>query len=115
MHTTKFHTALFNQIREDGGYIAFGDTDLSTYIFKHPTHLRLTFKGLGVLKSLYTAYEFPIDEHLNARCLIHLARHVDYPYYIGKKRLVLFSREDAMMIKLFGGDVKEFLNRDLDS
>ena len=70
-------------------------------IFKNTHTLRLTKYGKNLLSKQYDAYQFE-SPTLSARNLINLLRKMNYPYYVDKKIIVLFTEKDAFVAKLAG-------------
>ena len=70
-------------------------------VFKNTHTLRLTKYGKNLLSKQYNAYQFE-SPMLSAKNLINLLRKMNYPYYIDKKIIVLFTEKDAFVAKLAG-------------
>jgi hypothetical protein len=70
-------------------------------VFKNSHTLRLTKTGERVLSKAYDSYSFDPPK-LNGHNLINLLRKMKYPYYIDKKKLVLFTEQDSFLAKLAG-------------
>lgn len=106
---TPLKTALFTEIRKHrGGEMEeLSDEQMNARIFHHPDGLRLSLNGFVQIKAIFTAYSFEIPETIKSKHRHALSKMV-YPYFFTKRRLILFSEMDAMMIKLQGG-VEEFL------
>lgn len=101
-------TAIFAEVRkQDPDYQEKTDDDLNHLIFQMPASLRLSLTGFRVLKSIFTAYSFPIPEEMKTRHRYGLSK-LEYPYFFTAKRLIVFSEMDASMITLCGG-VSQFL------
>ena len=83
------------------------DEQLNNLLFHHPDGLRLSLKGFLVIKNLFTAYSFEIPSTIKSKHQRSLGK-MEYPYFFTRKRLILFSEMDAMVIKLHGG-VQGFL------
>jgi hypothetical protein len=100
--------AIFVEVRdkfeESQGYT---DVQLNNLLFHHPDGLRLSLKGFLVIKSLFTAYSFEMPDTIKSKHQRSLGK-MEFPYFFTKKRLILFSEMDAMVIKLHGG-VQGFL------
>ncbi len=106
MHPLK--TAIFVEVRskyEESTNLT--DEQLNHLLFHHPDGLRLSLKGFLVIKSIFTAYSFEIPDTIRSKHQKSLGK-MEYPYFFTKKRLILFSEMDAMVIKLHGG-VQGFL------
>ncbi len=70
-------------------------------VFKNTQTLRLTKTGLRLLGKQYD--KWTVDPPvLSAGNLIQLLRKMRYPYYIDKKKMVLFTEQDAFLAKLAG-------------
>lgn len=70
-------------------------------VFKNTQTLRLTKIGLKLLGKKYD--KWIVDPPaLSAGNLIQLLRKMKYPYYIDKKKMVLFTEQDAFLAKLAG-------------
>jgi hypothetical protein len=106
---TPLKKALFTEIRKHhGGEVEnLSDEQMNTLMFHHPDGLRLSLNGFVQVKSIFTAYSFEIPENIKSRHRQALAK-LEYPYFFTKRRLILFSEMDAMMIKLQGG-IESFL------
>lgn len=67
--------------------------------------LRLTPLGYQLLKREYDHYPFPIEKEskVTVRHILALDTEMNWPYYLTPKQLVLFSDEDAVILKLVGG------------
>lgn len=97
--------AIFAEVRstcKDEATAALSDEQLNILLFHHRDGLRLTLQGFMQLKGIFTAYSFAIPETLKSRHRYGLSK-MEYPYFFTRKRLVLFSEMDAMMVKLHGG------------
>ena len=70
-------------------------------VFKNTQTLRLTKIGLKLLSKEYDKWvvDPPV---LSAGNLIQLLRKMKYPYYIDRKKMVLFTEKDAFLAKLAG-------------
>lgn len=72
-----------------------------TDIFKNPKTLRLNKRGVSLMRKHFNSWT--VDGlNLNGNNLISLMRKMDYPYYVDKKVLTLFTERDAFMAKLAG-------------
>lgn len=108
---------ILNTIRDNNPrYKNHNDLDLSYHIFKHPSQKRLSFAGLCLLQKHHKSYQFEynVKDDLSIKARISLARKDIHPYYLGATKLILFSETDAIMLKLLGGDVEEWLCREFD-
>lgn len=100
--------AIFGEVKKNFGEAgALNSDQLNKLLFHHPDGLRLSLKGFVVIKSIFTAYSFEMPETIKAKHQ-HALSKMEYPYFVTKRRLILFSDMDAMMIKIHGG-VQGFL------
>lgn len=100
--------AIFQEIRNNHEKAApLDDEQLNKLIFHHPDGLRLSYSGFIIIKNIFTAYSFEIPESIKSRHRFGLSK-MEFPYFFTKRRLILFSEMDAMVIKLHGG-VEGFL------
>lgn len=100
--------AIFTELRTHNQNLQpFTDEDLNALLFVYPDGLRLTLAGFINVKSVFTAYSFELPDTLKSRHRRALST-LEYPYFFTKRRLILFSEMDAMMIKLQGG-IESFL------
>lgn len=100
---TPLKKAIFGEVRkqhEDAASLS--DEQLNNLLFHHPDGLRLSLKGFIVIKGIFTAYSFEIPETMKSRHQFGMSR-MEYPYFFTKRRLILFSEMDAMVVKLHGG------------
>ena len=75
------------------------------------TGLRMTKLGFSLLKGKYDCSPFVVgEEGIHKNLLIQLHKHMSWPYYIDKKKLVMFSGDDAMWMKMYGNDIDKFTN-----
>lgn len=103
---TPLKSALFAEIKKHyaGRVDNLTDEQMNVLLFHHPDGLRLSLNGFLQVKAIFTAYSFEIPANIKSRHWQALD-NLTYPYFITKRRLVLFSDMDAMMIKLQGGIV----------
>ncbi len=74
------------------------------------TGLRLTKLGNTLLKEKYDTYKFPVSEGIHNRLLLRLHDKMQWPYFLDRKNLWLFSEDDAMWLKLVSNDIEKFAN-----
>jgi len=78
--------------------------------------LRLTPAGYKVLDSMdYESYIFKVENLMTSRNITLMDKRFQAPYFINKLankkcNLILFGSEDAVMLNLYGGDFKSFIN-----
>lgn len=70
-------------------------------LFQTPSSLRLTKKGVNLLKKKCRSWTVETPGKL-AGNLMDLQSKMKHPYYIDKKDMVLFSEKDAFMARLAG-------------
>lgn len=100
--------AIFKEIRvHHDKASALDDDQLNKLVFHHPDGLRLSYSGFIIIKNIFTAYSFEIPESIKSRHRFGLSK-MEFPYFFTKRRLILFSEMDSMVIKLHGG-VEGFL------
>ena len=73
-------------------------------IFYNIFSIRLTTNGKNKFVKLYDNWTFEVDSKLKSWQLTDLFRKMIYPYYLDNSKLILFSEEDAFMVKLAGMD-----------
>tara|TARA_B100000949_G_C14096113_1_gene372091 strand:+ start:334 stop:687 length:354 start_codon:yes stop_codon:yes gene_type:complete len=68
--------------------------------------LRLSKGGCFLMQKVYDNYEVKIKSNkpIKTKDIILLEKHLEYPYYITDKKLILFSEKDTVDFKLYGGD-----------
>lgn len=78
--------------------------------------MRLTSSGYKVLKSMgYDSYKFKIENLMSNKNLFLMDIKLTAPYYIRKLtkvncNLIMFGSEDAVLLNLYGGDFKSFID-----
>lgn len=81
------------------------------YVFWWPNgdFVRITWKGVLVLKKAYTCHEVSsinTGEHSSpSKHFLFLSKFCRKPYYIGKDKIIFFDEEEALLFKLCDGDV----------
>lgn len=110
MDMNSLKVAIFEEVRknhtqsQDLTYDQF-----NKLFFAQSAGLRLTYTGFIVLKNIFTVYSFELPDTIKAKHQIGMSK-MEYPYFFTKRRLILFSDMDAMMIKLHGG-IEGFLEQ----
>ena len=99
--------SIFVEVRKEEEFSSKTNDELNKLFFTHLDALRLTLTGFRVLKNIFKAYSFEIEDELMPKHQIRMSKF-SYPYYFSKIRLILFSSDDAVMISL-NGSVKQFL------
>lgn len=103
----KEHETLRQYTTLDVCYMLFKNIQVSDNTF---TGLRLTKLGFTLLKDRYDSYPFAVAEGIHKKLLLKLHDKMQWPYYLDKKHLYLFSEDDAMWLKLVGDDIEKFAN-----
>ena len=90
-----------NQIQAKVISLLCDDSLKPTDIFQNTNTLRLKRKGARAMQRKFESWELepPV---MTAGNMINFIRKMTFPYYIDKKRLVLFTEVDAMFAKLAG-------------
>lgn len=71
---------------------------------------RLTDFGQCVMSEIYQNYVFDVSgQTVTNWHVIKLNKHTAWPYHLTNKRLVLYSSEDAMWMKMYNSDVCKFI------
>ena len=87
----------------------FGDRQwTSAEFFQQPNSLRLRLAGHQLLKLYFDHEEFLLDRELKASELLILSNNMNAPFFITKRKIVLYSNEHIVMLKL-AGDVTSWL------
>lgn len=95
--------AIFNELRKQRVDMQeLDDTQMNNLIFHHADGLRLSLAGFVAIKAIFTAYSFELPEDIKTRHRFGMSR-MEYPYFFTKRRLILFSEMDAMVVKIHGG------------
>ena len=83
------------------GNIYLGGTGKTPLCIELFSILKNLNKNPAFIRKQYDAYQFE-SPTLSARNLINLLRKMNYPYYVDKKIIVLFTEKDAFVAKLAG-------------
>jgi hypothetical protein len=81
--------------------------EFEKHVFIRPKGNRLTYDGYRLLSTFATPYVFTHEDNFKTKHITALVVF-KYPFYLSKKFFILFSEEDAMLLKLHG-DVNSFL------
>ena len=82
-------------------------------IYKNAKGTRFTGQGLDIAKNIWKIYKIPLPEKyvtLN-RTLLMLDSRMEWPYYLSKRQLILFSEIDAFEFSLYQGDINLWANK----
>ena len=97
-------TAIFEEMRRclPEAYGQLSNIEANSMFFNQNSGLRLTYTGFIALKNIFTVYSFEIPITLKSKHQMAMSS-LSYPYFLTKKRLILFSEMDSMVITLYGG------------
>lgn len=82
-------------------------------IYKNSKGTRFTGLGLDIAKDIWKTYRISLPEKyvtLN-RTLLMLDNRMEWPYYLSKRQLILFSEIDAFEFSLYQGDINMWSNK----
>jgi len=99
---------IFEQLKKSVGQ------DLEFFqIFKNTKGTRFTSGGYELAKRLWKVYpiKFKQDYRVLNKTLLLLDERMDWPYYLSKRQLVLFSEMDAFEFTLYQGDINLWANK----
>lgn len=107
----KIKKAIFKEICESlPEFYDYGEEALDDLMFKRKNNIRLSYKGSEMMKKIFDSYTVRLDkDKIRPKHLITLTRKFSCPYYMGRKYMVLFDDEDAMMMRLYG-DPAQFIS-----
>jgi hypothetical protein len=100
--------AIFEQLKKSVG------RDLEFFqIFKNVKGTRFTSTGFELAKILWRVYpiKFKQEYRVLNKTLLLLDERMDWPYYLSKRQLVLFSEMDAFEFTLYSGDINLWSNK----
>lgn len=83
-------------------------------IFKNEKGTRFTGQGYELAKALWQSYTVKLPENYRTlnRTLLMLDSRMTWPYYLSKRKLVLFSEMDAFEFTLYQGDINQWAHKD---
>jgi hypothetical protein len=83
-------------------------------IFKNEKGTRFTGTGFELAKSIWKTYTVNLPDNYRTlnRTLLMLDDRMDWPYYLSKRKLVLFSEIDAFEFTLYQGDINQWARKD---
>lgn len=69
---------------------------------------RLTKKGFDLMSKVFTSYKvsFEKGKGIKTKHLIILERAMEFPYYLTRQGIWLFSQQDAFLLQLNGSDLE---------
>lgn len=100
--------AIYEQLQKSVG------KDLEFFqIFKNTKGTRFTSTGFELAKSLWKIYpiKFKQEYRVLNKTLLLLDERMEWPYYLSKRQLVLFSEMDAFEFSLYSGDINLWANK----
>lgn len=100
--------AIFAQLKESAGQ------DLEFFqVFKNIKGTRFTSTGFELSKKIWKTYpiKFKQEYRVLNKTLLLLDERMDWPYYLSKRQLVLFSEMDAFEFTLYSGDINLWANK----
>jgi len=82
-------------------------------IFKNSKGTRFTGLGFDLASFLWKTYtvKLPQDYRIANKTLLMLDSRMEWPYYLSKKKLILFSEMDAFEFTLYSGDINLWANK----
>ena len=99
---------IFEQLQKSVG------KDLEFFqIYKNTKGTRFTSTGFELAKRLWKTYplKFKQEYRVLNKTLLLLDKRMDWPYYLSKRQLVLFSEMDAFEFTLYSGDINLWANK----
>jgi hypothetical protein len=83
-------------------------------IFKNSKGTRFTGLGLDLASFLWKTYtvKLPPEYKIANRTLLMLDSRMEWPYYLSKKKLILFSEMDAFEFTLYSGDINLWAHKE---
>jgi hypothetical protein len=82
-------------------------------VFKNNKGTRFTGLGFDLASFLWQTYtvKLPDNYKILNKTLLMLDSKMEWPYYLSKKKLVLFSEMDAFEFSLYQGDINLWANK----
>lgn len=82
-------------------------------VYKNEKGTRFTGLGYELARKLWRSYtiKLPEDYKILNRTLLLLDQRMQWPYYLSRRKLVLFSELDAFEFNLYQGDVNLWANK----
>lgn len=82
-------------------------------IYKNAKGTRFTSLGFNIAKKIWSTYTVKLAPNYKIlnRTLLMLDERMDWPYYLSKTQLVLFSEMDAFEHTLYSGDINLWSNK----
>lgn len=102
---SKFYRKFIGFDKDQLGYKIFSNYRVSKQDTKG---LKLTYLGNELLKRHYDCYDFSHDIIPTPKMYLALDTHMQWPYYFTKKKMVLYSQEDAAWYRMNGNSIEDF-------
>lgn len=82
-------------------------------IYKNNKGTRFTGTGFELAKRIWKVYplKFKQEYRVLNKTLLLLDERMEWPYYLSKRQLVLFSEMDAFEFTLYQGDINLWANK----
>lgn len=103
--TSKFYLKFIGFNKDQLGYKIFSNYRVSN---KETKGLKLTYLGNELLKRQYDSYDFSHDIIPTPKMYLALDNHMQWPYYFTKRKMVLYSQEDAAWYRMNGNSIEDF-------
>lgn len=91
------------------------DTPLTFFrVFKNVKGTRFTGLGFDLASFLWKTYTIKLPENYRVanKTLLMLDQRMEWPYYLSKRQLILFSEMDAFEFSLYQGDINLWSNKE---
>ena len=123
-HTNTIHYQILETIRNDNLWetkLIARDYDLMDidrfrilftnfrFLNNKPHGLRLTYFGEHLMARYFQCYKFQTDYKANHKAMVILDKHMQMPYYIGRKYVSFFGEDDATWFRLNDSNLNEFV------
>lgn len=82
--------------------------EIEKAFFKSADTMALTQVGHRIMSKVFNFKQFPIKSTLLTKHYLGL-RHLEYPYFLTEKWLILYNAQDSVMLELYGS-ADEFLD-----
>ena len=79
------------------------------FVDNQPHGLRLTYFGEQLMARHFDRYKFDTEYKANHRAMVILDKHMQMPYYIGRKSVSFFGEDDATWFRLNDSNLNEFV------
>jgi hypothetical protein len=120
----EIHRKILEEVRNHPSvstdFKALTDEQLLKYIFKNfrgkvpnTKGLQLSIGGFELIKPIFTYYEIPVSDDVDARDLIKFNRNVRFPFFVDKKKWRVFDSDLATMLKMVDGSLKKIVEMEI--